>query len=53
MEITAVSERLGHSSVRVTANVYSHAIPGRDDEAVRRWGEFQGRNAPEKQTGVQ
>jgi integrase len=53
MEITAVSERLGHSSVRVTADVYSHAIRGRDDEAARRWEEFQGRNAPEKQTGVQ
>ena len=53
MEITAVSERLGHSSVRVTADVYSHAIRGRDDEAARRWEEFQGRNLPEKQTGVQ
>ena len=41
MEITAVSERLGHSSVRVTADVYSHAIRGRDDEAARRWEEFQ------------
>jgi integrase len=53
MEITAVSERLGHSSVRVTADVYSHAIRGRDDEAARRWEAFQGRNLPEKQTGVQ
>ena len=53
MEITAVSERLGHSSVRVTADVYSHAIRGRDDEAARRWEEFQGRNLPEKHTGVQ
>jgi integrase len=53
MEITAVSERLGHSSVRVTADVYSHAIRGRDDEAARRWEEFQERNLPEKQTGVQ
>ena len=42
MEITAVSARLGHSSVRVTADVYSHAIRGRDDEAARRWEEFQG-----------
>jgi hypothetical protein len=42
MEITVVSERLGHSSVRVTADVYSHAIRGRDDEAARRWEEFQG-----------
>jgi integrase len=52
MELTAVSERLGHSWVRVTADVYSHAIRGRD-EAARRWEAFQGRNLPEKQTGVQ
>jgi integrase len=53
MEITAVSERLGHSSVRVTADVYSHAIRGRDDEAARKWEEFQGRNLPEKHSEVQ
>ena len=53
MEITAVSERLGHSSIRVTADVYSHAIRGRDDEAARRWDEFQERNSPVTQTGVQ
>jgi len=48
MEITAISERLGHSSVRVTADVDSHAIRGRDDEATRRWEQLQGRNLPEK-----
>jgi hypothetical protein len=37
----------------LAADVYSHAIRGRDDEAARRWEEFQGRNAPEKQTEVQ
>lgn len=41
MELTAVSKRLGHSSIRVTAEVYAHALPGRDDEAARRWEEFQ------------
>lgn len=41
MELSAVSERLGHSNVRVTAEVYTHAIRGRDDEAARRWEEFQ------------
>ena len=46
MEITAVSERLGHSSVRVTAEIYSHAIRGRDDEAAREWDEFQSRSLP-------
>lgn len=41
MELTAVSERLGHSSPYVTATVYSHAISGRDKEAARKWDEFQ------------
>jgi integrase len=39
-----VSTRLGHSSVRVTADVYAHSIHGQDDEAVRRWEEFQRKN---------
>ena len=52
MPLPAVSARLGHSSVRVTADVYSHAIRGQDDEAARRWEEFQGLNLPEKRTGA-
>jgi len=32
--LTVVSQRLGHSSVRVTADIYSHAIHGQDDEVV-------------------
>jgi len=42
--LPVVSERLGHSSVRVTADVYSHAIRGQDDEAARKWEEYQKRN---------
>ena len=42
--LPVVSERLGHSSVRVTADVYAHAINGQDEEAVRKWEEFQKRN---------
>lgn len=41
MELPAVSERLGHSSVMVTATVYSHRITGRDKEAAAKWEEFQ------------
>jgi integrase len=52
MEITAVSERLGHSSIRVTADVYSHAIRGRDDEAARRWDDFQKQNSPAIPSGL-
>lgn len=48
VSLTVVSQRLGHSSVRVTAEVYSHAIHGQDDEAVRRWEEYQQRNRPPK-----
>jgi hypothetical protein len=33
--------RLGHSSARITAEVYSHALRGRDDQAARVWDEFQ------------
>lgn len=41
MELPAVSERLGHSSVMVTATVYSHRLTGRDQEAATRWDKFQ------------
>jgi integrase len=41
MELTAVSERLGHSSPSVTADTYSHAVTGRDREAACKWEEFQ------------
>jgi len=39
--LQVVSERLGHSSVRVTADVYAHALRGQDDDAVRKLEEFQ------------
>jgi integrase len=38
--LQVVSERLGHSSVRVTAEVYAHSLRGQDDEAVRTLEEF-------------
>jgi integrase len=38
--LQVVSERLGHSSVRVTAEVYAHAVRGADDDAVRKLEEF-------------
>jgi integrase len=49
--LPVVSARLGHSSVRVTAEVYSHMLNGQDDEAARRWEDFQRRNLPAKRTG--
>jgi len=40
VDLATVSERLGHSSVRVTADIYSHALRGRDQDAARRWDTF-------------
>ena len=36
--ITTVSERMGHSSVRTTADIYSHALRGKDEEAAEIFG---------------
>jgi integrase len=54
VSLPVVSARLGHSSVRVTADIYSHAIHGQDDEAARRWEDYHQRNRPCQPTkGVQ
>jgi integrase len=45
VDLATVSEGLGHSSVRVTAGIYSHALRGRDQDAARRWDEFMRRNS--------
>ena len=42
--VPVVSQRLGHSSVRTTLDIYSHALAGADDEVVRKWEEYQARN---------
>jgi integrase len=39
--LPVVSVRLGHSSISTTAEIYSHAIHGQDDEAWRKWEEYQ------------
>jgi integrase len=39
--LPVVSARLGHSSVRVTAEIYSHMIHGQDDQAAAAWDEYQ------------
>ncbi len=44
VDLATVSERLGHSSVRVTADIYSHTLRGRDQEAAQRWDKFMERN---------
>jgi len=49
--LPVVSARLGHSSVRVTAEIYSHMIHGQDDEAALRWDNYRERNAAQKSAG--
>ena len=46
--LPVVSERLGHSSVRTTAEVYAHAIRGQDDDAAMRWDDFQRRGTGDR-----
>ena len=36
--LTTVSERMGHSSVSTTADIYSHALRGKDEEAAEIFG---------------
>ena len=42
--LPAVSARLGHSSVRTTQEIYAHMITGQDEEAARKWEEYQKRS---------
>ena len=52
VDLATVSARLGHSSVRTTADIYSHAIRGKDHAAARCWDEIMQRARSEKSTGV-
>jgi site-specific recombinase XerD len=52
MDLAAVSARLGHSSVRTTQEIYAHMITGQDEEAARKWEEYQERNRMEKRAGI-
>ena len=46
--LTDVSKRLGHVNPHVTATVYAHALPGRDDLAAAAWEKFQSAGRPSK-----
>jgi integrase len=46
VSLPVVSARLGHSSIRTTQEIYAHMITGQDEEAARRWEEFQRQNVP-------
>ena len=40
VSIKVVQERLGHSDAAMTLNVYSHTIPGMQEEAARKMDEI-------------
>jgi integrase len=42
--VPAVAARLGHSSIRTTLDIYGHMIHGQDEEAVRKWEQYQREN---------
>ncbi len=42
--VPAVSARLGHTSIRTTLDIYGHMIHGQDEEAVRKWEQYQEQN---------
>jgi integrase len=46
--LTDVSKRFGHVNPHVTATVYAHALPGRDDLAAAAWEKFQKDAKPAK-----
>jgi integrase len=47
VDLATVSARLGHSSVRTTADIYSHAIRGKDHAAARCWDDIMQRSRSE------
>ena len=47
MDLATVSARLGHSSVRTTADIYSHAIRGKDHAATQTWDDIMQRTRAE------
>src|ERR1051325_8349893 len=54
VDLATVSARLGHSSVRTTADIYSHAIRGKDHAAALCWDDImkRSRGEAEKSTTV-
>src|SRR4029078_12279035 len=52
VDLATVSARLGHSSVRTTADIYSHAIRGKDHAAALCWDDIMQRARNEKSTGA-
>lgn len=47
VDLATVSARLGHSSVRRTADIYSHAVRGKDHAAAQCWDNIMERSRSE------
>ena len=52
MDLATVSERMGHSNVRTTAEIYAYAIRGKDQAAAQVWDHIKEQARAEKPTGV-
>jgi integrase len=52
VDLATVSARLGHSSVRTTADIYSHAIRGKDHAAAQCWEDIMQEARREESKGV-
>jgi|CZKE01.1.fsa_nt_gi integrase len=50
--MSSISERMGHSSVRTTLDIYAHAMRGKDDGAAKAWSAAQERDHTQKSKGV-
>ena len=52
MDLATVSERMVHSNVRTTAEIYAHAIRGKAQAAAQVWDDLMQQSWREKLTGV-
>src|ERR1035438_5054939 len=52
VDLPTISERLGHSSVRTTADIYAHAMRGKDAAAAKVWDAIQESDHTEKSKAV-
>ena len=53
VQLRAIMELLGHSTIALTANTYSHVMPSMMQEMPRRWMRFSAREAAQFARGCQ
>ena len=52
VHLKVVSERLGHSNIAITADTYSHVLPGIQEEAARAVEQLLSRGRPRSGDGA-